>query len=594
MELAAGARLGPYEVLEPLGAGGMGQVWRARDTRLGREVAIKIIAHEKAGDAGLQSRFEREARALSALNHPNIVSVYDVGEHDGAQYIVSELVHGESLRQLISRGPLPSDRLVRIAAQISNALAAAHRAGIVHRDLKPENIMITSEGSAKILDFGLARHIKPQAAGADSTVTQTAATQAGMVMGTAGYMSPEQICGEEVDGRSDIFSVGVVLFEMASGARAFPGRTHIEMMSAVLKDDPPQLPAKSFGALDRIIRRCLEKIPAKRFQSAAELNSALEALNAGAASHPGIRSRWIGWTAAAAVAVLTVGVYLAAGRKASPGPATTSTVARAPQAAAPAMPAVTLPATPSAQIAVAAPKVPAPREGKAEHTVDSSSQRAPAKTKTPLGTANAAAYQQAYEEGMLLLSQRKWAEAQGRLTEAIRLNPDSGLAYLGRSHAAMAQQDYQRAIGDCTEVIQRRPDSADAYHERGTAYLLTQQFDRAVEDMNAAIRLGDTDLAIAYNLRGRAHSGLKEWGDAIQDFDEAIRLNPHAPHFFVFRGIALNARSQFRKAIEDFNEALRQQPNLPLAYAQRAIAKQRIGDIAGAAADRNQAKGLRK
>src|SRR5271168_3997202 len=257
-------RFGPYQVEGRLGAGGMGQVYRARDTRLGREVAVKVITHDKADDPGLQARFEREARAASALNHPNIVSVFDVGEQDGTHYIVTELVHGESLRATISRGRVPRDKLKPIAMQIADALKAAHAAGIVHRDLKPENIMVTPDGRVKILDFGLARRIKPRVAPMsedDKTVTLATTTQPGTVVGTAGYMSPEQICGEEVDHRSDIFSAGLVLYKMASGVKAFRGRTAIEVMSAVLKDEPPKLPSGGAAALNRVIQRCMEKDP---------------------------------------------------------------------------------------------------------------------------------------------------------------------------------------------------------------------------------------------------------------------------------------------------------------------------------------------
>ena len=559
MELAPGARLGPYEVQEPLGAGGMGQVWKARDTRLGRDVAVKIIAHARAEEAGLQLRFEREARALSALNHPNIVSVYDVGEQDGSQYIISELVPGESLRQRISRGPLPPGELLRMAAQISTALMAAHTAGIVHRDLKPENIMITPDGRPKILDFGLARRIAQRTAAGDSTVTQTTATQPGTVMGTAGYMSPEQICGEEVDGRSDIFSMGVVLYEMATGARAFQGRSSIEMMSAILKDDPPHLPAKLQQGLDQVIRRCLEKSPARRFQDAAALSAALEALQARATKGQGSRVAWIALSAVA-VAALAGGAALWQSSKKPPQPPPVSVkMVAVPQAAVPAPPLVPVP-----------PKV------------------------APPSAANDSPYQQAYEQGMLLLSQRNWAQAADRLSEATRLRPDSAPARLGLCHAAAGQQDYEKAVVACTQAIRLAPNSADAFHERGTASLFSQKYDQAVADLNAAIRLGDSNQALAHSLRGRAHSSLKEWGPAIEDFDEAIRLNPKNPHFHIFRGMAYMARRQNRKAIDDFDEALRLQSNLPLAYAQRALARQRMGDTAGAEADRIQAKALRK
>jgi len=571
MELAPGARLGPYEVQEPLGAGGMGQVWKARDTRLGRDVAVKIIAHARAEEAGLQLRFEREARALSALNHPNIVTVYDVGEQDGSQYIISELVPGESLRQRISRGPLPPGELLRMASQISMALMAAHAAGIVHRDLKPENIMITPDGRPKILDFGLARRIAQRSAAGDSTVTQTTATQPGTVMGTAGYMSPEQICGEEVDGRSDIFSMGVVLYEMATGARAFQGRSSIEMMSAILKDDPPHLPAKLQQGLDQVIRRCLEKSPARRFQDAAALSAALDELQMRAARGQGSRAKWIALSAVAAAA-LAGGAVLWQSSKRPPQPLPVS---------------AKMVAVPQAEVPVPPPAPVAPKP-KVEPKM-------PVATKAaPPSAANDSRYQQAYEQGMLLLSQRNWAQAADRLSEAIRLRPESALARVGLCHAAAGQQDFEKAIAACTEAIRLAPNSADTYHERGTANLFSGKYDQAVEDLNAAIRLGDSNPAMAHSLRGRAHSSLKEWGPAIEDFDEAIRLNPKNPHFHVFRGMAYMARHQNRKAIDDFDEALRLQPNLPLAYAQRALARQRMGDTTGAEADRMQAKGLRK
>ncbi len=584
MQLAPGARLGPYEVLEPLGEGGMGQVWKARDTRLDRPVAIKIIAPDKSADAGLQSRFEREARALSALNHPNIVCVYDVGTQDGAPYIVSELVPGDSLRRIVSRGPLPFDRLVTIAGQIAGALARAHAAGIVHRDLKPENIIITPEGVPKILDFGLARRLAP-ASHPDSTVTQTTATQPGTVMGTAGYMSPEQICGEAVDGRSDIFSMGVVLYEMATGTRAFQGRSSIEMMSSVLKDDAPHLPAQLHEGLDRVIRRCLEKSPALRFQNAADLSAALQTLSAA----PRPLLRWKPWLIAAAALpeiALLVWAFTHSGKKPAQPVEQKSAV----------VPAVSVP------VAAPAPP-PAPAAPPSVETARETPVRVPKKTlpvppaAPPAAKAeppaNQAAYQQAYEQGMLALSQRRWQEAVNHLGEAARLQPQSAPAAIGYCHALAEHQDHEQAVAACSEAIRLAPNSADAYHDRGAARLLTRDFDHAVEDINAAIRLGDANLALAHSLRGRAHSGLKEWGDAIQDLDEAIRLNPQSPHFYIFRGIAFLARHQNQKAFDDFDQAIRLQPNLPVAYGQRALARQRLGDAAGAEADRTKAKGLR-
>src|SRR6202140_5138323 len=261
-------RLGNYEVLEKLGEGGMGEVWRARDERLNRTVAVKILPPDLANDPQRRGRFEQEARALGALNHPNIVAVYDVGQENGRSYIVSELVDGESLRTSIDRGPLPVRKIIDYAVQMAEALAAAHELGIVHRDLKPENVMVTRGGRVKVLDFGLAK--QNVAVTSDKTATMAMAlSQPGMVMGTAGYMSPEQVRGEPVDARSDIFSFGCVLYEMIAGKRAFEAPSSVEAMNAILNQYPPELDASPSPSLSSIVRRCLEKRPEQRFQSAA-------------------------------------------------------------------------------------------------------------------------------------------------------------------------------------------------------------------------------------------------------------------------------------------------------------------------------------
>jgi eukaryotic-like serine/threonine-protein kinase len=274
-----GTRLAGYEIIDKLGEGGMGEVWRARDEQLGRVVAIKVLPADLSGDPDRRTRFEYEARALAALNHPNIVSVFGAGEYEGRSFIVSELVDGESLRAVIERGRVPFRKIVDIAVQIAEGIAAAHAAGIVHRDLKPENIMLTPEGRVKVLDFGLA---KKTARGAPDA-TATALSQPGLVMGTAGYMSPEQVRGELVDSRSDIFSFGVVLYELVTGKRAFSGASAVDTMHAVMHEDPPEAGASDPGfspALNTIIRRCLEKRPDQRFQSAADLAFALRAVSA--------------------------------------------------------------------------------------------------------------------------------------------------------------------------------------------------------------------------------------------------------------------------------------------------------------------------
>ena len=240
--LTAGSRLGPYEILSPLGAGGMGEVYRARDTRLGREVAIKTLPAEMSGHPELLRRFEREARAASALNHPNIVTIHDAGREGDVSYLAMEIVEGSSLRNVLDGRPMPLRRLLAISGQIADGLAAAHERGIVHRDLKPENIMVERQGRVKILDFGLAKDVSPALADeASPTMTLAEPTREGTILGTAGYMSPEQASGKPTDFHTDQFSLGAILYEMATGARAFKGATPVETLSSVIRDDPPPL-----------------------------------------------------------------------------------------------------------------------------------------------------------------------------------------------------------------------------------------------------------------------------------------------------------------------------------------------------------------
>jgi Tol biopolymer transport system component len=267
--LASGTKIGPYEILAPIGAGGMGEVYRARDTRLGRDVAIKVLPASFAGDPERLRRFEQEARATGMLNHPNILAVFDVGTHQGSPYLVTELLEGQTLREEL---PTPRRKALDFARQIAAGLAAAHAKGVTHRDLKPDNLFITKDGRVKILDFGLA---KVAAMESDSEVTKTGGTTPGIAMGTVGYMSPEQARGQAADHRSDIFSFGVVLYEMLSGQRAFHRDSTMDTLSAILKEDPPPLADTS---LEPIVRRCLEKSPEQRFQSASDLGFAIQAL----------------------------------------------------------------------------------------------------------------------------------------------------------------------------------------------------------------------------------------------------------------------------------------------------------------------------
>lgn len=284
MPLSPGTRLGPYELGAVIGAGGMGEVYQARDTRLARQVAIKILPESFAGDAARLQRFEQEAQTVGTLNHPNVLSVYDVGAQDGIHFIVTELLHGETLREKLRPGPLHPRRAIDYAIQIAQGLAAAHEQGLVHRDLKPENLFVTKDGRVKILDFGLAKQtVMPP--DSDGPTVANVCTSAGMVLGTMGYMSPEQVRGKEADSRSDIFSFGTVFYEMLTGQRAFQRSSSVETMNAILKDEPGEMartPGREISpALQHMVQRCLEKDPAQRFQSAKDLSFALEGISAG-------------------------------------------------------------------------------------------------------------------------------------------------------------------------------------------------------------------------------------------------------------------------------------------------------------------------
>src|SRR5271165_1956218 len=337
MPLTSGTKLGPYEIQSLIGAGGMGEVYHARDTRLQRDVAIKILPSSLATDQDRLRRFEQEARAVAALNHPNLLTVFDIGTAPVAQptdssgaapagspFIVSELLEGSSLRDRLASGALRERRAIEYAIQIAHGLAAAHERGIVHRDLKPDNIFVTEDGRVKILDFGLAK--LTEAAHGNSDDTMPSGTQAGMVLGTIGYMSPEQVRGKPADTRSDIFSFGVVLYEMLAGRRAFHGESSADVMSAILNQEPPELPATNreiSPTVDRIVHHCMEKTPQQRFQSAGDIAFQLSELSGirSSAAIPALegaaektaRPTWLlPAIGAAVVALLLVGTWLLA------------------------------------------------------------------------------------------------------------------------------------------------------------------------------------------------------------------------------------------------------------------------------------------
>jgi len=319
-----GTRLGSYEVLSFIGAGGMGEVYRARDPRLGREVAIKTLHASMSGDAERLRRFEQEARAAGALNHPNILAIHDIGQEGGVPYLVSELLVGETLRQRLAGGAIPTSKAVGYAIQVARGMAAAHERGIFHRDLKPENLFLTSDGVVKILDFGLAKLSQPEEAAGEGSagLTEGRPTEPGTILGTVGYMSPEQVRGLATDQRSDIFSFGAIVYEMLSGRRAFGRETAVETMNAILKEEPPEITLAGSlpPALGRIVAHCLEKRPEERFQSARDVAFALEGISTTStdsarettvakAGGPGWRVRWR-WAIALSLVGLVAGAAI--------------------------------------------------------------------------------------------------------------------------------------------------------------------------------------------------------------------------------------------------------------------------------------------
>src|SRR5262249_15806536 len=281
MPIQSGSRLGSYEILSAIGAGGMGEVYQAHDVRLMRDVAIKVLPERFSKDADRLRRFEQEARAAGILNHPNVLAIYDVGTHDGTPYVVSELLEGETLREALNRGPIALRKTLDYAAQIASGLAAAHDKRIVHRDLKPENLFVTQDGRIKIVDFGLAKVTETGQVNQSALPTVANGTDPGVVLGTVGYMSPEQVRGQSVDYRSDIFSFGAILYEMLSGNRAFYRDSAVETMSAILKEEPPDLLPQHADippGLDRNLRRCLKEAADRASRSASDREFALETL----------------------------------------------------------------------------------------------------------------------------------------------------------------------------------------------------------------------------------------------------------------------------------------------------------------------------
>ncbi|MBK8725509.1 MAG: serine/threonine-protein kinase [Holophagaceae bacterium] len=329
MTLAPGTKLGPYEILSPLGAGGMGEVYKARDPKLDRQVAIKVLPEHLAKDADALARFEREAKALAALQHPNVLGIFDFLTEGGVAFAVMELLDGETLRALLAGGPLPPRRALDIAIQVAHGLAAAHGKGIVHRDLKPENVIVLKDGRVKILDFGLAKRVQPvDLDGPTRAIGAAQSTEKGLILGTLGYMSPEQVRGETLDARSDIFSFGSLFFELLTGQRAFARNSAADTLAAILKEEPPDLEASGRqlpASLHRLLAHCLEKDPARRFQGAQDLAFALESVTGDSGGAPatgpsGSPNRPVPMLRAGVLALIAAAVVLAAwlGRRGAP------------------------------------------------------------------------------------------------------------------------------------------------------------------------------------------------------------------------------------------------------------------------------------
>src|ERR1700686_1780968 len=333
MSVSAGTRFGPYEILSAIGAGGMGEVYKARDTRLDRTVAIKVLPTHLAGRAELRERFEREAKTIASLNHPHICTLHDVGHQDEIDFLVMEYVEGETLAQRLQKGPLPLDQVLQYAIEIADALDKAHRKGITHRDLKPGNIMLTKSGT-KLLDFGLAKlaqEAAPVTSASQLPTMQNAITSEGTILGTLQYMAPEQVEAKEVDARTDIFAFGVMVYEMATGKKGFEGKSQASLMAKILETDPPSMASltpMTPPALDHVVKRCMEKDPDERWQSAKDICEQLRWISDSgsqvgitAAAAPEQKSMkhlvWLAAAVAVALAVIAAGAFYL-GRTPSP------------------------------------------------------------------------------------------------------------------------------------------------------------------------------------------------------------------------------------------------------------------------------------
>ena len=547
MRLAPGARLGPYEIVAPIGAGGMGEVYRACDTRLGRDVAIKLVGEQLMTNPQALARFEREARAIAALSHPNIVALYDVGRERSVAFTVMELLDGEALDRRLGKGPLPWRTAVGIAAAVADGLASAHARGIVHRDLKPANIFLTHDGVIKIVDFGLA-------GGEPSEVTtSTARTLSGDVFGTPPYMSPEQVRGGNADARSDVFALGCVLYEMLAGCRPFRGNTSAETAAAILRDPPPDLAATSAHPVPTgvvaLVSRCLAKDPHDRFQSSSDLAFGLRELLAGSGANTparGVRGRSLqGPLALTAAAVVIVGLIVAA----------RSDFVRGGSPAASAELRTATPLLPAAYAAYERGRHAWEKRGESDlqeairHFQDAIDAEP---TYAPAYAAMADAYAQ-LGYGSFVRPEDAFPRARAAAEKAIELNPVLAEAHAARGYALMYYDwNFPEAEAEYRTAIALNPRYAVAH--QWYAYLATameRPLADAETEIAAAARLASlspailADRAYIYHYYGRNE-------DALRFADSALKMNPNFALVYFWRGRILTSLGDYAEADRAF------------------------------------------